>query len=251
MIDVRRAESRFRGGDPGAGIDTRHAFSFGGHYDPHNLRFGLLLACNEERLEPGAGFAEHPHRDTEIVTWVTEGELEHRDAEGRTSRLGAGGLQVLSAGGGLRHSEANAGGSRLVFVQMWLHPDDFGGAPRYDRNAEPALSASGLTLLASGLPRHDAELCSGSALRLRQRAAALHAARPVAAVPEQPLPVAPFLYVHVVRGPVRVGEETLHAGDAARITGSDGSEGSAVTHVAADGPAEYLVWEMHAEPSYG
>src|SRR6478609_3826296 len=84
MIDVRRAGERCRGGEPAAGIETWHAFSFGAHYDPDNVGFGLLSACNEEHLAPGAGFAEHPHRDVEIVTWVVEGVLEHRDSAGHS-----------------------------------------------------------------------------------------------------------------------------------------------------------------------
>ena len=82
-MDVRRAARRATaGGDPAAGIESLHAFSFGPHYDPDNLRFGAVLACNEERLAPGAGFDEHPHSHTEIVTWVVEGELTHRDSAG-------------------------------------------------------------------------------------------------------------------------------------------------------------------------
>ena len=83
MLQVWRAADRYRGGDTAAGIDTRHAFSFSGFYDPDNVGFGQLVACNEERLAPGAGFPEHPHRDVEIVTWVVEGELEHLDSTGR------------------------------------------------------------------------------------------------------------------------------------------------------------------------
>ena len=83
---VQRSGARYRGGD-GAGVETRHAFSFSGHYDPDNVRFGLLVACNEERLAPGAGFAEHPHRDLEIVTWVVDGELTH-ETPGRRLRRG-------------------------------------------------------------------------------------------------------------------------------------------------------------------
>lgn len=80
MIQVRRGHERYPGGDAEAGIESQHAFSFGPHFDPENLRFGALIACNEERLTGGAGFDEHPHRDTEIVTWVVEGELTHRDS---------------------------------------------------------------------------------------------------------------------------------------------------------------------------
>ncbi|HEY5835945.1 pirin family protein, partial [Streptomyces sp.] len=172
MIDVRRGEDRCSGGEPGAGIETRHAFSFGGHYDPDNVRFGLLLACNEERLAPGAGFAEHAHRDTEIVTWVVEGELEHRDGGGRAARLRAGDAQRLSAGGGVRHVERNRGAGVVRFLQMWLHPEVFGGTPEYTVAAAPAPAGPGLTLLASGAPG------ASPPLRLRQSAAALYVGRP-------------------------------------------------------------------------
>lgn len=228
---MRRGADRYRS-EPAEGITTRHAFSFGGHYDPGNVRFGLLLACNEERLEPGAGFGAHPHRDTEIVTWVVEGELEHRDATGTVSRLGPGGFQRLSAGSGVRHVERNAGRAPLRFVQMWLHPDTFGEPPQYAGARDPAPPGPGLRLLTS------------SAQGLRQRAAALHVARPPRAE-SVPLPAAPYRYVHVVRGTLRLAGEVLMAGDAARITGG--------RELAAEcaGAAEFLVWEMHAEPSYG
>ncbi|MYW48104.1 pirin family protein, partial [Streptomyces sp. SID161] len=130
-MDVRRAGERYPGGDPEAGIDTRHAFSFGPHYDPDNLRFGAVIACNEERLAPGAGFGEHPHSHTEIVTWVVEGELTHRDSAGHESRVRPGDVQHLSAAAGVRHVERNDGAEPLTFVQMWLSPREPGGAPAY------------------------------------------------------------------------------------------------------------------------
>ncbi|MEE4543762.1 pirin family protein [Streptomyces sp. V4-01] len=239
-MDVRAGAGRFEGGSPG--VRTRHAFSFGAHYDPENVGFGLLSACNEETLDPGAGFAEHPHRDTEIVTWVIEGELEHRDATGAATRLAAGDLQGLSAAGGVRHSERNAGPGPLRFLQMWLRPDAYGGAPRYTAVTDPAPPGEGLRLLASGRPGDAAPV------ELRQRAAALHAGR-TAGTGAWALPDAAHLYVHVVRGAVTLtapdpagspGTAALGPGDAARITGAHG------VRAAAAGPAEFLVWEMHA-----
>jgi len=238
VIDVRGGRARFRTEDESGGIGTWHAFSFGEHYDPGNVRFGLLLAVNEEALAPGAGFVEHPHRHTEIVTWVVEGELEHRDGEGRTSRLGPGGLQRLSAGRGIRHAERNGGRTPLRFLQMWLHPDVLGGEPGYTVLPDPAPPGPGLRLLASGMADSD------PAVRLRQRAASLSVGRPTAA-DCCVLPAAPFVYVHVVRGSVRIGGRRLGPGDAARLTDEAG------VPAATDGPAEYLVWEMHGEPSYG
>nr|WSX74332.1 pirin family protein [Streptomyces sp. NBC_00899]WSX79603.1 pirin family protein [Streptomyces sp. NBC_00899] len=236
MIDVRRGADRYAGGEQDAGVDTRHAFSFSGFYDPGNVRFGLLAACNEERLAPGAGFAEHTHRDIEIVTWVIEGELEHRDAEGRVARLRAGDAQWLSAGSGVRHVERNAGEGVLRFLQMWLHPDVFGVRPAYAAVTSPVPAGPGLTLLASGAP--DAT----PPLRLRQAAAALRVGRPPA--PDQvALPPAAFSYLHVLRGSVRLAGELLHPGDAVRLAGEEGLTASAA------GGAEYLLWSMQAEPA--
>jgi quercetin 2,3-dioxygenase len=232
MIDVRRAAGRYRGGDEAAGIDTRHAFSFSGHYDPANTAFGLLAACNEERLAPGAGFTEHTHRDTEIVTWVVEGELEHRDAGGASRVLRAGDAQLLSAGSGVRHVERNAGEGPLRFLQMWLHPDTFGAPPGYTAATAPVPPGPGLTLLASG--------AGPAPLRLRQRGASLWFVRGPSAGP----PPAPFSYVHVLRGELALGAHTLTAGDAARLT----DEGA--IRAARDG-TEALCWAMDAERVFG
>ncbi|OYP20384.1 pirin family protein [Streptomyces sp. FBKL.4005] len=215
-MDVRRAAERYRGGDPEAGIDTRHAFSFGPHYDPDNLRFGALIACNEERLAPGAGFGEHPHSHTEIVTWVVEGELTHRDSTGHETRVRPGDVQHLSAAAGVRHVERNDGDVPLTFVQMWLMPRESGGDPAY--GLVPGLAdATPYALPAAGAVLHVRRVDPGGRT----------------AVPD-----AAYVYVHVVRGEVRLAGEELGPGDAARITGAEGLTAVAVT------AAELLLWEM-------
>ncbi|WP_437023248.1 pirin family protein [Streptomyces sp. enrichment culture] len=217
-MDVRRADERYPGGEPEAGIETRHAFSFGPHYDPENLRFGALIACNEERLAPGAGFGEHPHRHTEIVTWVVEGELTHRDSTGHETVVRPGDVQRLSAAGGVRHVERNDGDAPLTFVQMWLAPREAGGDPRHE--------------VVRGL-------ADAASYAVPEAGAVLHVRRPGAgrrwAVPD-----AAYAYVHVVRGTVRLAGTELGPGDAARITGARGVEAAGVTD------AEVLVWEMTA-----
>lgn len=218
MIDVRRSGDRYRGGEPGTGIETFHALSFGPHYDPDNVRFGAILACNEERLAPGAGFDEHPHSHTEIVTWVAEGELTHRDSAGHASVVGPGDVQHLSAGGGVRHVERNDGGDPLVFVQMWLSPLKPGGDPAYEL----------VHGIADSTPY--AVPAAGALLHVRRLGAGERTA----------IPDAPFAYVHVVRGEVHLGGDDLGAGDAARITDAEGLEAVA----AAGSAAELLVWEM-------
>ncbi|MFG2889254.1 pirin family protein [Streptomyces sp. NPDC048248] len=223
MIQVRRAQERYRDNDTDAGIESLHAFSFGPHYDPDNLRFGALIACNEERLAPGAGFDEHPHRDTEIVTWVVEGELTHGDSAGHGTTVRPGDLQRLSSASGVRHVERNDGDGPLSFVQMWLTPDVVGGDPSYEV----------VRGIADGTPY--AVPGAGAMLHVRRLADGERTAVPDAA----------RAYVHVVRGAVRIGAERLDAGDAARITDADGLELRGVAE------AECLIWEMGPEPTFG
>ncbi|MEU8467480.1 pirin family protein [Streptomyces sp. NPDC029006] len=215
-MDVRRAGERYRGGDPEHGTDSRHAFSFGPHYDPDNLRFGALIACNEERLAPGAGFGEHPHSHTEIVTWVIEGELTHRDSTGHRTTVRPGDVQHLSAASGVRHTERNDGAVPLVFLQMWLAPREAGGEPAYR------------TVTGIADPTPYAVPAAGAMLHVRRLAPGERTAVPDAA----------FVYVHVVRGAVRLAGEELGAGDAARVTDAADLEAVAVT------AAELLLWEM-------
>ncbi|MFI5688303.1 pirin family protein [Streptomyces sp. NPDC051636] len=215
-MDVRRAVQRYQGGDPAAGIDSRHAFSFGPHYDPGNLRFGAVIACNEERLAPGAGFDEHPHSHTEIVTWVVEGELTHRDSTGHETRVRAGDVQRLSSAAGVRHVERNDGDAPLTFIQMWLAPLDPGGEPAYE--------------IVHGI-------ADSTPYAVPEAAAMLHVRR-LGPGERTAVPDAAYVYVHVVRGEIGLAGEELGPGDSARITGAQGLEAVAVTG------AELLLWEM-------
>nr|WP_233518066.1 pirin family protein [Streptomyces corynorhini] len=217
MILVRHAAQRYAGGDAAAGVESLHAFSFGRFYDPDNLRFGALLACNEERLAPGAGFDEHPHSHTEIVTWVVTGELTHRDSAGHATVVRAGDLQRLGSASGVRHVERNDCQEPLVFVQMWLTPLEPGGEPEYEvvrgvRDAVP--------------------------YPVERAGAALRVWRPGAGE-RRALPGAPYVYLHVVRGGARLDGELLGPGDSARITGGAGPE-----LVAGPAGAEALLWEL-------
>ncbi|MCM1941817.1 pirin family protein [Streptomyces sp. G3] len=217
-MDVRRADERYPGGDPAAGITSRHAFSFGPHYDPDNLRFGALLACNEERLAPGAGFDEHPHSHTEIVTWVVEGELTHRDSTGHETVVRAGDVQRLSSAGGVRHVERNDAAVPLTFVQMWLAPLDPGGDPAYE--------------IVRGI-------ADSTPYAVPEAAAMLHVRR-LSPGERTAVPDGAYVYAHVVRGEVTLGGEALGPGDAARVTDAEGLEAVAVDR------AEVLMWEMAA-----
>jgi len=243
-VDIRRAADRFATNV--AWLDSKHCFSFGRHYNPTNTHFGLLLVTNEDVVAPGTGFETHPHQDMEIVTWVLSGSLVHQDSEGHSGVIYPGLAQRMSAGTGILHSEKNdswrLGGPEhdepVHFVQMWVAPDTSGIAPGYEQldiNAD--LDRGGLVPVASGMPRHD----GASAIRIRQRDAALHAGR-LGAGESVALPTAPFLHLFVAGGAIELeGSGTLAAGDSARITAGDGRR-----VVAGPDGAELLIWEMHA-----
>jgi redox-sensitive bicupin YhaK (pirin superfamily) len=226
-------------------LDSKHSFSFGRHYDPANSHHGLLLVNNDDTVKPGTGFETHPHRDMEIVTWVLQGSLVHQDSEGHTGVIYPGLAQRMSAGTGILHSEKNdswrlAGAEHadpVHFVQMWVVPDETGITPGYEQlEIDHELLAGGLVPVASGMPEHD----GAAAIRIKNRYAALHAARlqPGQSVT---LPDAPFLHLFVPRGAVTLeGAGELMTGDAVRFTATGGQR------VTAAEPAEILVWEMHA-----
>lgn len=204
-IEVRRAADRFL--TEADGRSTAHSFSFGEHYDPGNLGFGALIAHNDELLDVGAGYDAHVHRDTEIVTWVLSGALQHSDDLGHTSTVVPGQVQVLSAGSGVTHTETNAASIPTRFIQTWLRPDEAGGPPAY--SVEAVLEAEGWTVLAGvgGIPLG----VSGATLYLGRCMGATLA-----------LPHASRLHVFVVEGSLAIGEREIRAGSVARLTDEGG-----------------------------
>jgi redox-sensitive bicupin YhaK (pirin superfamily) len=244
QIDIRRADDRFK--TKIGWLDSKHSFSFSRHWDPDNTHHGLLLVNNDDIVLPGAGFETHPHRDMEIVTWVLQGSLVHQDSTGTAGVIYPGLAQRMSAGTGILHSEKNdswtlAGGDRhddpVHFVQMWVAPDEAGISPGYEQlEIEDELLRGGLVPVASGMDQHD----GASAIRIRNRSAALHAAR-LGVDQTVELPDAPYLHLFVPRGTIDLeGAGTLVAGDAVRFTGTGGQRVTALE------PSEILVWEMHA-----
>ena len=247
-VDVRRADERHK--TRLDWLDSKHSFSFSRHHDPANTHHGLLLVNNDDTVRPGTGFETHPHQDMEIVTWVLQGSLVHQDSEGHTGVIYPGLAQRMSAGTGILHSEKNvswrlAGPGQsddahrdpVHFVQMWVVPDERGIAPGYEQlEIDHELLSGGLVTVASGMPEHD----GAAAIRIKNRYAALHAARLQPGQSVQ-LPEAPFLHLFVPRGRVTLeGAGPLETGDAVRFTATGGQR------VTAAEPAEILVWEMHA-----
>jgi len=234
-IDVRRAASRLRTRIDW--LDSRHSFSFGGHWDPSNTQHGLLLVNNDDRVQPGSGFMTHPHQDMEIVTWVLDGELEHKDTLGTNGIIYPGLAQRMSAGTGIYHSEMNPSGDKSVhFVQMWVMPDTAKIRPSYqqlDINAD--LDRGGLVPIASGRG-HD------SAIAIRQQGAVLWGGRlrpgEVVSIPD-----ARYVHVFVARGAADLeGAGQLAEGDAARFAAAGPRRLSADDSTG----AEVLIWETAA-----
>jgi redox-sensitive bicupin YhaK (pirin superfamily) len=248
-MDLRRADNRFH--TRTSWLNSRHSFSFGHHFDPRNTHFGLLLVSNDDVVKPGTGFDTHPHRDMEIVTWVLRGNLVHQDSHGHSGVIYPGLAQRMSAGTGILHSEKNdswklTGGPEhdepVHFVQMWVVPDETNITPGYEQlEIDDELLRGGMVPVASGMPRDEGR----SAIRIRQRDAALHAAR-LETGGSVELPAAPYAHLYVARGAVDLeGAGRLSTGDAVRIVAADGQR------VTAAEPAEILVWEMHARLDLG
>jgi redox-sensitive bicupin YhaK (pirin superfamily) len=216
-LEVRRAADCFV--TTGDGVLTRHCFSFGAHYDPRHTGFGDLVACNVEQLEPGAGFPDHPHRALEIVTWVLEGALRHRDSAGHDAVLRPGEVQHLRAGTGVVHEESNAAPGRTRFVQLWLAAAEPLTAPSYDKHDVGEARRQGELVRVLDAPAvWVARLAAGQAVAL---------------------PAAERVHLLVTSGAVELGEAgLLRSGDSARLSGGPARE------VRANGPAEVLLLGM-------
>jgi quercetin 2,3-dioxygenase len=232
-IDVRPAEERFH--TRIGWLDSWHSFSFGEHYDPSNVGHGQLLVLNDDRVAPAAGFGTHAHRDMEIVTWVLEGTLEHRDSAGNHGVLYPGLAQRMSAGRGIRHSEMNPDPDRPVhFLQMWVLPDTAGIEPGYEQlDVSDRLAGGDLVAVATG--RDDVD----GAIHIHQRDATLWVGR-LDAGDEVTVPDAPHVHVFVARGAARldgVGPD-LGAGTAVRLTDA----GPRPLEATAD-DTEVVIWE--------
>jgi hypothetical protein len=230
-IDIHRADQRFH--TRAGWLNSYHLFSFGPHHDPRNMGFGTMRVLNDDVIAPGKGFGSHPHRDMEIVTWVLSGALAHRDNTGGEGVLRPGEVQAMSAGTGIVHSEYNASATEPVhLLQMWIEPAETGLTPAYAQQAfDPELWRGRLLPVVSGVGVE-------GALPIHQRATMfvgqIEAGRSVTHRPS----VGERFHLYVASGRVRMGEETLGAGDSARVTGT----GEWTIRVEED--AHLVVWDL-------
>jgi redox-sensitive bicupin YhaK (pirin superfamily) len=210
MIELRPAQER--GHAQHGWLDSWHSFSFADYRDPQHMGFGPLRVINEDRIAPGTGFGTHGHRDMEIISYVLEGALAHQDSMGNGSVIRPGDVQRMSAGTGVMHSEFNhQADAPTHFLQIWIMPDRQGVQPGYEEKHFPEAAKRGrLCLIASP----DGQ--EGS-VRIHQQArvyAGLFDAQDAAQVL---MDAGRLVYVHMVRGSLRINGHTLVAGDALKL----------------------------------
>jgi quercetin 2,3-dioxygenase len=211
MIHIRRAAER--GHFDHGWLDTCHTFSFGDYYDPGHMGFRALRVINDDRVQPGQGFGMHGHRDMEIVTYVLEGTLQHKDSMGHGTLIRAGEMQRMTAGTGIRHSEFNPSDSEWVHLyQIWLLPERPGLEPSYEQRAVQGERTRGRFHLVAS-PDGD-----GGSLILHQDARLyLSSLRPGETI-SHALGRGRAAWLQVLRGNVNVRSDTLTAGDGAAMT---------------------------------
>jgi len=230
MISIRKAEDR--GVTRTSWLDSKHSFSFAHYYDPSQMGFGPLRVINEDRVAPGAGFPRHPHDNMEIVSYVLEGALEHKDSLGTGSVIRAGEVQRMSAGTGVEHSEFNHSKTEPVhFLQIWIKPEAYDIRPGYEQKSFEGQGESGFTLIASRDGREgsitihqDAALGLGRMNKGDELSRSFNQGR--------------LGWLQVTRGSIALGGQVLKAGDGAAI------KDEARIGVRAQENAEFLLFDM-------
>ncbi len=231
MIILRKSEER---GHVNHGwLDSYHSFSFAGYHDPQHMGFASLRVINEDIVQPGKGFGTHGHRDMEIITYILDGALEHKDSMGNGSVIRPGDVQRMSAGRGVQHSEFNPSPCELVhLLQIWIEPNVVGIEPGYEEKHFDAASKRGrLRLIASNDGR------DGS-VTIHQDATVYAALLDGAERASHTLAAGRKAYVHVACGKVTVNGQPLSAGDALKASGEP------ALVIAAGESAEILLFDL-------
>jgi quercetin 2,3-dioxygenase len=231
MNEIRRSQER--GYADHGWLKSFHTFSFADYYDPEHVEFGPLRVINEDRVQAGAGFGTHAHRDMEIISYVLSGELAHKDSMGNGSTITPGDVQRMSAGSGVRHSEFNPSPTAGThFLQIWIQPDKTNITPSYEEKRFPAEEKRGRLRLIVSPDRAEGSLLIHQDARVY---AGLFDGAERADLAVQP---GRRMYVHVARGTLSVNGSVLGTGDALKIT--RGAE----LHLEQGQDAEVLVFDL-------
>jgi quercetin 2,3-dioxygenase len=231
MLTLRKAEER---GHANHGwLDTYHSFSFADYYDPEHMGYGPLRVINDDRVHPGRGFGTHPHRDMEIITYILDGELAHKDSMGNGSVIRRGDVQRMSAGTGVLHSEFNASATTPVhLLQIWIEPERRGVAPGYEQKHYTDAEKRGRLL-----PIVSGDGADGS-LAIHQDARLYAGIVGNGEAVRHTLAADRKAYVHVATGSATVNGRRLVAGDAVKVTGERQID------ISGDPEAEVLVFDL-------
>lgn len=210
MIELRKADDR--GHAQHGWLDSRHTFSFADYLDRQQMGWSTLRVINDDTVQPGQGFGAHSHRDMEIITYVLEGALEHKDSMGSGSVIRPGDVQVMSAGTGVQHSEFNHSKSELVhFLQIWITPKFTGVKPNYQEKFFDATEKRGILRLVASPDGRDGSLSIGQDAYIY--AALLDGTERI----EYSIAPRRLAYLHVARGEIDLNGQPLAAGDGVKI----------------------------------
>ena len=231
MLQIRKSEDR--GPAEHGWLSSRHSFSFAGYHDPAHMGFGPLRVINEDRVQPGQGFGTHGHQDMEIISYVLDGALEHKDSMGTGSVIRYGDVQRMSAGTGVQHSEFNHSSSEPVhFLQIWIIPQRRGIAPSYEEKHFSTQSKRGiLRLIASNDGRE-------GSVRVHQDVAIFASIMDGGDRVQHALEPGRIAYLHLIRGTLSANGIALEGGDALKVS----DEKSIVVERAND--AEFLLFDL-------
>jgi len=230
MLTVRPA--RERGHADHGWLDSWHSFSFADYHDPSHMGYSVLRVINDDRIAKGGGFGAHPHRDMEIVTYILDGALAHRDSMGNGSVIRPGDVQRMSAGSGVVHSEANANEGETRLLQIWILPQQRGGAPGYEQiHFDDAALRDQLRLVASPDGRE-------GSVRIQQDAAIYASRLKAGAKVQHPFSSTRKAYLQVAKGELRLNGTHLKEGDGAMLEQESTLELAAVTD------AEALLFDL-------
>ena len=211
MISVRKSSERGRASF--GWLDSRHTFSFGHYYDPKHMGFSALRVINDDVVKPAAGFETHGHKDMEIISYVLQGSIQHKDSAGNVQTLPAGEFQLMSAGKGILHSEYNASQTDdLRFLQIWIEPNTFGNKPGYQQ--KDFGQQLGLTTIVT--PDGNK-----GTLQIKQDATMHQLILPAGENYQFVSTIGTKQYIHLVQGSVQLQDTNLAAGDGAKVTGEN------------------------------